>query len=94
MPISAHGGCFFVPSKAQYAAMDPASWRKTQGSLREWARKLKRPWSSLRRWENGESEAPNSIVVAYDKASEGLVTGRDFERVRRRFLRTSNARAA
>jgi transcriptional regulator with XRE-family HTH domain len=69
--------------------MDPASWRKRKGlGLRTLAEKLGRGWSSLRRWENGEREAPNSVVRAYEKASGGEVTSDDFARVRRRFLKT------
>jgi transcriptional regulator with XRE-family HTH domain len=68
--------------------MDPSVWREQAGlTLREMAERLGRGWSSVRRWELGEKEAPNSVVLEYDRASKGRVTSADFARVRKRFLR-------
>jgi DNA-binding transcriptional regulator YdaS (Cro superfamily) len=75
--------------------MDPAEWRNKAGlSLRALAARLGCAWSSVRRWENGETEAPNSIAQAYERESKGEVTGADLHRVRKRYLRNSEKRKA
>lgn len=77
--------------------MNPADWRAKKGlSLRQMAERLGRAWSSIRRWERGEKEAPNAVVLVYAEASNGEVTGEDFQRVRKRYLRaqTSGTKAA
>lgn len=77
--------------------MDPAAWRKrSKLTLRDMAEKLGRGWSSVRRWELGEKEAPNAVVLVYSEASKGEVTGEDFQRVRKRYLRAqlSTSKAA
>lgn len=74
--------------------MDPADWRReAKLTLRHMALRLGRAWSSVRRWERGEKEAPNAVVLEYSRASEGKVTGADFNRVRKRFLRSTEEAA-
>lgn len=80
--------------------MDPAAWRKkAKISLRDLANRLGCAWSSVRRYERGEHEAPNSIVLAYEKISKdekgvSQVTGADLHRVHKRFLRESEGEAS
>jgi transcriptional regulator with XRE-family HTH domain len=69
--------------------MDPAAWRKREGlSVRKAARRLgiRSPMSVLH-YETGAREAPNSIVLAYERESAGTVTGADLHKVRQRYLR-------
>lgn len=75
--------------------MSPAAWRKKEGlSLREVAVRLGVAWSSLRRYENGERDAPTSLAMAYERESKGEVTSEDLHRVRRRFLAADDRDAA
>ena len=73
--------------------MLPADWRKKAGlSLREVARRLGcSSASSVLRWESGEREAPNSVVIAYDKISKGEVTSSDLNKARKKHLRADSA---
>lgn len=48
--------------------------------------------SSVMRYERGDREAPNSVVLAYQHLSKGLVTGEDFAAVRARYLADQPAR--
>jgi predicted transcriptional regulator len=84
-----------VPIWAHFAAMVPAIWRKRSGiSLRNLALRLGCTWSSARRYETGEREAPNSIALKYEEISGGEVTGEDLKRVRDRFLKNQPDKAA
>ncbi len=71
--------------------MDPAAWRKREGlALRDLAARFRMAWSSVRRYERGESDAPTSVALLYVRLSKGEVTGEDLNRVRKRFLHTAN----
>jgi transcriptional regulator with XRE-family HTH domain len=74
--------------------MLPADWRKKAGlSLREVARRLGcSSASSVLRWETGEREAPNSVVLAYEHESGGAVSGADLNRVRSHYKRSHSNR--
>jgi len=77
--------------------MDPRAWRKKAArTLTETALSLglSSP-STVRRYETGEREAPNSIAIAYAEISGGAVSAEDLNRARQRFLRaTSPIKAA
>lgn len=70
--------------------MNPCDWRQkiAKLSVRATAKSLgiKSP-NCVLRYESGEREAPNSVAVKYSEISGGLVTGKDLDRVRKRFLR-------
>jgi len=70
--------------------MEPAEWRKKAGlTLKQAAQRLDCSSAScVFRYERGEREAPNSVVLAYGRESDGEVTGEDLNRVPKRFLRS------
>jgi transcriptional regulator with XRE-family HTH domain len=68
--------------------MVPARWRhQSKLSLRELAARLGITRMTLSRYEKGEREVPNSVVLAYARESDGQVTGEDLDRVRKRYVR-------
>lgn len=76
--------------------MTPSAWREKAGlTLKQAAKRLGCSSAScVFRYERGEREAPNSVVLAYERESKdekGLpqVTGEDLNRVRQRFVRES-----
>lgn len=74
--------------------MDPAGWRKkAKLSLRDLAARLGITRMTLSRYEKGEREAPNSVVLAYARESAGAVTGEDLNRARKRYVRARNTEA-
>lgn len=77
-------------------SMDPAAWRRRERlSLRDVAALIGCTRMSVKRYEEGARDPTNSTVVAYKRISKGDVTGEDFDRARRRFLRRAeNAKAA
>ena len=77
--------------------MDPRAWRKKQAglSLRAVATRLgcASP-QTVRRYETGEREVPNSIALAYATESGGAVTAKDLDRTRNRYLKSRSTEAA
>ncbi len=75
--------------------MTPRAWRKEVSglSLRELALRLgvSSP-NSVRNYESGQREAPNSIVIAWTEASAGAVTSEDLNVVRKAWLSKEAAR--
>lgn len=72
--------------------MNPRDWRQKRAKLTLGGAAKVLGCSSascVLRYERGEREAPNSVVLAYEKLSDGDVTGADLARVRKRFLRTT-----
>jgi len=73
--------------------MDPRAWRKKKARLPLADVALLLGVSSpntVRRYETGEREAPNSIALAYERVSAGAVSAEDLNRARSRFLRKSS----
>lgn len=68
--------------------MNPETWRKkAKKTLREAAALLGcSSHVTVERYETGKREAPNSIVIAYEKQSAGKVTAADLNRVRKKYL--------
>lgn len=87
-----------LPRSGKYASpMSPVKWRKqvAKKTLSEVATSLGcSSLSSVQRYETGEREAPNSVVLAYAKISDGQVTGEDLDLVRKRFLRHGSSKSS
>lgn len=75
--------------------MAPREWRKTEKlTARDVADLLGCSVPSLYNYENGNRDAPNRIVRAFEKISKGRVTSDDLHAVRARWLRKQTKEAA
>lgn len=75
--------------------MAPKEWRESEGlKLEDVAALLKRSRMSVWNYETGRRDAPNSVVVGYDKISDGKVTSDDLHAVRRARQKLKSRKAA
>lgn len=69
--------------------MTPEAWRhKSKLTLAEVAALVGVASAmTVKRYETGAREVPNSIALSYERVSMGAVTAEDLNRARRKFLR-------